>query len=388
MIAASILAFTLFGVLLVLVGANQAVMARELGLDLAASGMLASSLALGAGLGITAAGPLYDRVRRGELFVASAAVTGVALCAITPRISAVGAGLCIAIAGLGAGAYNTVVNASIAERYGARAGRPLAITHASATLGAIGGPMLVAWVVSRYHWSWSFRLVGIGHLLLALGAITKRGDYPLPSTDGPSGRSRWPSIRGLAPFLVVSFAYVAVEGTATTFAVPYAVGHLHLDEARGQLAISALWLGVLVSRMGLILSPRSLGGRTLSLAGGLGAMAMIALVALQLRAVELAFGLVGAAVGLVYPLTMALIGQRFPQTRGTAAGLAGGAGASGAVIVPWLTGVIGDGYGVDRAVASLGLWCVVIGLAGIVIRRSVPDPAAIGSPRTDEGYTR
>lgn len=376
MFAVSALAFLCFGVMLVLVGANQAVLARELGLDLAGSGMLASSLALGAGVGITVAGPAYDRLRRGEMMAGSALLVALALGSMPTDVTAVGAGLRIAIAGLGAGAYNTVVNASIGERFGARAGRPLAFIHSLATIGAMAGPLLVAWIVARHSWVWSFRLVGAAHLVIAGGALARRADYPPPAAESDDRASRWPSVPALAPFLAVVFAYVAVEGTTTVFAVAYAVDHLGLSEARGQLAISALWLGVLASRLALIASSRPLGPRALAAAGTSGAVVLVSLVAFDLRIVELAFGLIGGAVGLVYPLAMALLGERFPTMRGTAAGLVGGAGAAGAVVVPYLTGVVGDRYGVHRAVASLATWCAVIALGGLWISRRAPDRAA------------
>jgi hypothetical protein len=58
-------AFLAFGVLLVLVGANQADLARDLDLDLAHSGLLVSSLALGIGIGVVGAGPIrWDSAAR------------------------------------------------------------------------------------------------------------------------------------------------------------------------------------------------------------------------------------------------------------------------------------------------------------------------------------
>jgi predicted MFS family arabinose efflux permease len=62
-------AFLLFGVMLVLVGANQAELARDLELDLAGSGLLVSLLSVGLGVGVLGAGPLVDRLPRRPLFV-------------------------------------------------------------------------------------------------------------------------------------------------------------------------------------------------------------------------------------------------------------------------------------------------------------------------------
>jgi hypothetical protein len=59
-------AFLVFGVVLVLVGANQAALARDLALDLSRSGLLGSALVLGIGMGVVGAGPLVDATRAGR----------------------------------------------------------------------------------------------------------------------------------------------------------------------------------------------------------------------------------------------------------------------------------------------------------------------------------
>jgi nitrate/nitrite transporter NarK len=66
---------------------------------------------------------------------------------------------------------------------------------------------------------------------------------------------------------------------------------------------------------------------------------------------------------------IALAGQAWPAARGTAAGLAAGAGALGGVAVPWVTGVAGDAAGITLAVGSLALWCGAIAVAAVWARR-------------------
>ena len=64
------LAFFALGIVLVLLGVHQADMARDLGLDLSAFGLLGALLSLAFGIGLTAAGPVIDRVpRRGRRLV-------------------------------------------------------------------------------------------------------------------------------------------------------------------------------------------------------------------------------------------------------------------------------------------------------------------------------
>ena len=56
MIALSLASFFTFGIVLVLPGANQSELARDLGLDLRQTGLLASALSLGLMFGVVCAG--------------------------------------------------------------------------------------------------------------------------------------------------------------------------------------------------------------------------------------------------------------------------------------------------------------------------------------------
>ena len=104
-------------------------------------------------------------------------------------------------------------------------------------------------------------------------------------------------------------------------------------------------------------------------AGSLGALALGAGVGLGIDTLELTFFAAGFALGCVYPVMIAMAGQRFPHARGTAAGLAAGAGAAGGFAVPWLTGALGDGFGVAFAVGSLAFWSACIAAAAAASRR-------------------
>ena len=116
------------------------------------------------------------------------------------------------------------------------------------------------------------------------------------------------------------------------------------------------------------LLPYPLGPRSLLYAGVLAAVALGAGVAAQLGVVEATFLATGVALGCVYPLMVTLAGQRVPWARGTAAGLAAGAGALGGTAVPWLTGALGDALGVALGLASLAGWCLMIAASAALAR--------------------
>jgi len=362
-------AFLAFGVVLVLVGANQASLAAELGLDLARSGLLASSLALGLGAGVVVAGPLFDRYARRPLFVGSALLAAAALLGVEREMSYARWLAHAALAGAGIGLYDTLINAVVVQRYRERAARPMLAVHSAATIGAMFGPPLVGWIAMAHHYTASFHAAGLAHVAIAAWAAL----VPLPAPEPRSARGD--EVRGglvlapLLPLAAVAFAYVGVESSVTVFAVPYASEALALPAERGQLAISAFWLGLLAGRLALLGARAALGVRVLIAAGASAAVLLVAAAALPRAPLELALFGVGAALGCVYPLMIALAGQTSPSASGTAAGLAAGAGALGGFAVPWLTGAAGDEAGIALGFGSLALWCAAIALAAAASRR-------------------
>jgi len=367
MIALSFSGYFCLGLVLILLGANQADLARDLDLDLARTGMLASAFATGMFVGMTGAGPLYDRLPHRPLFFAAILLTAIALFAFGPTDSFRVALLLFATIGLGSGAYDTLFNAAVAERYRERSAKPMALLHTGTALGAIIGPFLVAAIATRWHWTRTFYAMGGAHLALAAAVLFT----PLPDSIRTAGTAsadaRGIFSRAIVPFAVVAFAYLGLEAALAVFAIPYATNGLALGVIDGQTAISGLWLGLLVGRLGTLVLRGNLDGRVL-IGSGILCCAVIAIGA-EIGSSQLAilyFG-VGFALGPVFPLTLALAGQRFPHALGSVIGVAAGAGSTGCFVVPWLTGALGDQAGIVYALKWLSVWAVAIALGGAMI---------------------
>ncbi len=360
-------AFVIFGAVLVLLGASQAELARELGLDLGQTGLLAGALSLGLGFGVVGAGPWIDRTPRRPIFWLALAVAGAALLSFRPGISFPEALLGALALGVGIGIYDTLVSALVAERYGADSARPMTLVHSGATLGAVGGPLLIGWLAQHFHWSAGFRALAVAHAALALVLLWV--PLPPPPGDSAGGVSREVWSPALLPFAAIAFAYVGLETSLTVFAQPYAAEGLGLAPGRGLRAISAFWLGLFAGRIGLVVLPGAGNPRWLVAAGASGAALLAGGVLLGLPQLELHLGATGLALGFVFPLMVALTGQRFPRARGTALGLAIGAGALGGAAVPWLHGWLGDRLGVATAVGALAFWLLAVAAAAAVCRR-------------------
>jgi len=355
--AVAALAFVVFGAALVLPGAAQPALAAALGLDLAASGLVASALSLGLGVGVVAGGPLADRLPRRPLFAGAAGLAALAGLAL-PFFSSFAAALAATAGiGLGAGLYETLLNAAVPERRPEAAAARLALLHASATLGAgLGAPALGA-LAGASGYAPVYGALGAAFASVALLGLAVR--FPAPPARSADAAHGALSLAALAPWMAGAFAYVGIETALSVFAVPHAEG-AGLAPARGMRALSGFWLGLLAARVMFAVLRVPARVAQLRLAGGAGALVIAAGAGLVLPP-EALFGAAGLALGVVFPLLVLFAGDAAPARRATAVGIVVAAGSLGGFAVPWAAGALGDRFG---TAASLGmLAALALGIA-------------------------
>jgi len=269
--------------------------------------------------------------------------------------------------GVGAGAYDTLLNAVTVERWRECSVRPLGLLHGMVPVGAVATPALVAWAGGSSAWLDVFRATGAAFFALSLWVACVA--LPAPAHDARDGDAA-----AASPFLrpaflalcVVGVTYVGVEAGVTLFAIPFAEGALGLSEMRGSRGISAFWLGILLGRVAMMLPHERFApdGRAIALAGATGAVLLGLGTALRWSALELVLGAAGLALAIVFPLMIALVGQEVPESRGTATGVVAGLGSLGGFALPWFTGALAEAHGIRLGVGSLALWCALVALAG------------------------
>ena len=390
----SVASFLGFGALLVLFGANSSELIESLSLDYADLGLLGSMLSLGLGCGIILAGPIIDRFPRRPLYLAACGIVLLATTTLGPNTS-YAALLAHTIAiGFGAGFYETVLNALIVEESSTSAPRRLIFVHSAATLAASVTPLLfaVARTSEGMPWYETFRVVGLAHILLMVGALFVPMRAPRHyrkakaqmNTAATNNAAAFASFRpkddriALAAVCVATFAYVGVESAISLFVVDHASTEFGLDTARAARTISAFWGGLLIGRLAIGFSPRPIGAGILSAFAAVAALLIMAFGGGLIGSPEVAMAGVGFFLGGVFPVMIGLAGIAFPSSAGTAVGLAGGLGSLGGFVVPWLTGRLANGIGLSLALASLGVWLLALAAATAFVRTRTRTPSLSG----------
>jgi fucose permease len=264
---------------------------------------------------------------------------------------------------LGSGAIDGGANGLILDLYPTSRGRALNLLHLFFSLGALASPLVVGRLVEAGV-PWQSIVIGTGIAAVPLAAL-------LAVVNLPSGRHAHPSGSGAArvgfalPVIALAVAiafYVGSEVGVSNWLVRF------LETASVGLATSALALFWGSLALGRLVSAR-LGDRfdharfaaTASLAA---AVALVAAVVVpSLPASIVLFGVVGFAFGPVYPLIMAVAGDRFPDRSAAVSGFLSGCAVIGAIIYPPIMGFVSVEAGLGVAMvgaAGLALGCAIV----------------------------
>lgn len=276
---------------------------------------------------------------------------------------------------LGAGAIDGGVNGLFLDMFRAERGRVLNLLHLFFSLGALSAPLAVgAAVGAGIAWPAILLATGIAASLVALlFAIV-----PMPSGrhergESPDGSATVRS-RLSTPLLLLAFAiacYVASEVGVSSWLVRF-LEPTPLEVATG--ALSLFWAGLTLGRLaGARIADRFDHLRFTMAAVGLMSVALVGAILVPLLPVSIAlFGLAGFMSGPVFPMIIALGGERYPDRSAAVSGFLAGCAVAGSVIYPPVMGFLSVSFGLT--VAMLGN--VVLGLVCVVALALVGRPAA------------
>jgi fucose permease len=325
-------------------------------------------------------GMATERVGRRLILSSAAALLGLGLIAqgLTPDwIAFTGFGV---VRSVGAGAIDGGGNGLVIDLFaGARGGR-LNLLHLFYSLGALGAPFVLA-ARDVVGLPWQAVIVGSGLIALPLACL-------LAFADLADGRARPHLAAGgrrtsllALPLLVLAVAigcYVACEIGVSNWLVRF------LAAAPAAAATSALglyWAGLAIGRLTGSRVADRFDHLRLAIGAALAcAVALVGAVLVPSLPMSIAlFVVVGFASGPIYPLIVAIGGERFPDRAAAVSGLIVAASVVGAVVYPPLMGVMSVTVGLP--VAMVGTAVVVAACGGalaIVGRMPARGAAASG----------
>jgi fucose permease len=330
-------------------------------------------------LGSIFGGMLTERVGRRAIYTLAALLLAGGLIAQGLAADWVAFTVFGVVRNLGAGAIDGGGNGLILDLFQGARGNRLNLLHLFYSVGALGAPFVLA-ARDLVGLSWEAVVIGTGVIALPLAIC-------LAVTDLADGRAR-PHLATAGkrssllaiPLLVLAIAigcYVACEIGVSSWLVRF------LAQAPAATATSALglyWAGLALGRLvGSRIADRFDHLRLGIAAAALCAVALVgAVVVPSVGASIVLFAVVGFASGPIYPLIVAVGGERFPDRAAAVSGLIVAASVMGAVVYPPLMGVMSVTIGLPAAMIGTAVVVAACG-AALAIAGRFPMPMAGGA---------
>jgi len=256
--------------------------------------------------------------------------------------------LAVLTIGLGGGVINGGTNALVSDV--SEGGRASGLSYLGVFfgVGAVGVPFALGLLLARFSYTTLVAATGLAVLLpLAFMAAIR---FPVPKQA-----QGFPITRGLGllrePYLVLLgltlFLQSGMEISVGGWTATYFKEELGLAGHRGLFFLSLYWLGMMVTRVAL----GALLGR-ISPAQALYAGIVAAFLgSWLLRAARepgpaaIGLVLVGAGFAAAFPVVFALVGDRYASLSGTAFSIVLAMALTGGMLLPYLTGVLGQAHG-------------------------------------------
>ncbi len=277
------------------------------------------------------------------------------------------------LAGAGAGCLDGGANGLVLDAYREGRGRAMNLLHVSFSVGALAAPLTMGSLVeSGVPWQTVAMGTGVIVSLLAIAYAV----IPLPSGRRATGSADAApeSATALAgttmprllagPLLLLGIAiatYVAAEVGVSNWLVRFLEP---APLATATLALSLYWAGLTVGR----LLASAVADRfdhlrfTIACTLAMAALTAVAILVPSLPVSIVAFGVVGIASGPVFPMIIALGGERYPERSAAVGGSLTGMAVVGSVVYPPAMGFLSVTVGLTAAM----LGTVVMGVLSTV----------------------
>jgi fucose permease len=269
----------------------------------------------------------------------------------------------IALYGVGLGFALPCTNLLVSELVPDNRASALNLLNFSWTVGALGAPVLIAWLVNPIGLRGLLLILAV--LLALLGAIEVAGVHRSGVEETTAREAQMPR-QSLVLFAVLTtfflFLYVGIENGFAGWVPSFAVRSQQTSEKTTALVQSGFWGAILLGRLLAPVALRRVRNAQMIVAGLLIAAFGGVLAILSTNLAMLAVGVIICGLGLaaIFPTAIAIFTESYGS--GGAGSIVLGVCGLGGAVVPWMVGLISDRTGNLRLGLSINLLCVAISL--------------------------
>jgi len=361
--------FLLFFLLFLYGFSNQAIgtlitrIIKHYGITMAEAGLLSSFSSAGNFIAIFVITIFIGRINKMVLLGASLFFYAASLFAISAAPPFGIILLSFALIGIFATTLDTLSNSLVADLQPANISRNMSFLHGLYGLGGLCGPIVMERLAGMLSWTQVYFIVSLAFLIfLTIYSVFVRWQWSLLTTHISNEKQTRFGFSDIIQYFtrkrhvllwMVMFFYIGNQITLAVWIKRYVEIHLNAA-AWGAYALSAMWMGIAVSR--LFISPNIKASSHLKICFGnlISAVVLIAgLISGSAPGITAASLAVGLSSGLTIPLIIGTSCEWHMEKTTYGTLMVYTAISISSVMFPPLTGLIGDSLGIP--------WCVAVG---------------------------
>lgn len=350
---------------------------EKFGISLVEAGMVGSALSVGGLVMLFFSEPLSRRFAQKQLLALCAAVHVVSILLI-----AMAGNFPILLAafflnGIAGSLCNVFMSAYISDSFPEKRNSYLNLFHGIYGIGALAGPILPTWLMSRHgKWEMSYALVGGLSVLLLLGMLlAAKGEAHIvaPPAEGHGDNFIFRAFRS-KPLLLIclcTFLFMGENMTMATWMASYMEQHMGAVKIAG-IALTFYWGGAALGRVGYPVLFAHFDARKYLLVSNAVCAAAVLVGVLLSNAwvVFVIVALIGFLSGVNFPLDIALACEQMPEHAVSATNAVCFFGSIGGIVFPLLGGWLITHCGYPSMLLLIaGLLICTCVLMAILIRR-------------------
>jgi fucose permease len=358
---ALLLNFIIFGFTVTIFGATVPTIIRQFDWSYLATGIVLSASAVGYFVSSFVSGFLIQRLGPKKVVIIGLLLQVVGLGLFGSNGSVIFNLLATFLVGMGHGGTEVVTNFCVVRMEKPGQSRLMNLMHAAFPVGAILGPVFVAWLVGTGQvWQLVFRSMSVTTLLFAVGFSFLNFQVVKYDDEEGGDRPRLGKLLGhpLLIFLFLTiFLYVGSEIGVSSWISEYYVKVFGSSPSSAAYMVSIFWGGILIGR--LVTSLLYHGVRQAELLLALSCVAFGSLLVSIMLGDPIiagaAFFVSGLGYSVIYPVDMAIVGERFKKGQSVALGFVSTGGGIGSFSFPFIMAAIANAFGIKN-----GFWFYVI----------------------------
>ena len=279
------------------------------------------------------------------------------------------------IVGLGGGVTQVLANTNISSIHTEKRASSISFLHLFFGLGGLIGPLLSVLITQNdFTWRVSYLITGAFSALVVILFIA--ATFPEKSEKEVSSSMRTLELvkdRYILAIIGMTIIYVGIELGISSWSVLYLETNLDMKKVLASSILSYFWIAMTFGRMLCAVISRRLKAHVfLFILSCLGLVAYgFFLTAEQPLTAGIMLTVVGLSLSGIFPILIALVGNRYPDRIGSGMGLFMASAGIGFMFVPWLIGILADTYSLDWGMRIL-LVCsaVLVGISIYIVRKT------------------